>query len=46
MEDCTWYANDLAIYKGTGGTTGTGAPGPTADLVFKNNVFIDNSSPT
>lgn len=36
MEDCTWYANDLALY------TGIGVGGPSDNLVFRRNVFVDN----
>ncbi|MCK8504073.1 hypothetical protein M0222_40570 [Myxococcus fulvus] len=36
IEDSTWYANDLAIY------TGIGAGGPSDNLVFRNNIFVDN----
>jgi hypothetical protein len=36
MEQCTWYANDTAIY------TGIGAGGPSDNLYFTDNVFVDN----
>lgn len=41
IEDCTWYANDLALYSGIGGGVGdliTYA----ANLIFHNNVLADN----
>lgn len=36
MENCLWYANDLALY------TGIGIGGPVENLKFRNNVFVDN----
>ena len=37
IEGCTWYANDLALY------TGIGVGGPSDNLVFRNNVLVDNT---
>lgn len=36
IENSTWYANELGIY------TGIGAGGPSDNLVFRNNVFVEN----
>lgn len=36
MENCTWYANFLGIY------TGLGSDGPTDNLIFENNAFVEN----
>ena len=36
MEDCQWYANGLALYSGIGGG------GPSDNLIFRNNVFVEN----
>ncbi|MDA9907189.1 T9SS type A sorting domain-containing protein [Flavobacteriaceae bacterium] len=41
IEDCTWYANDLALYTGIGGGVGDKII-YTGNLIFKNNVIIDN----
>lgn len=35
----TWYANDTALYSGTGGQPGNV---PTDNLIFRDNVFVDN----
>lgn len=36
MENCTWYANDMALYAAS-------APnGPSDNLVWKNNVLVEN----
>lgn len=37
MENCTWYANDLALY------SGIGVGGPVTNLIFRNNVFVENT---
>lgn len=37
MDNCTWYACDLAVYGGIGGGRTY-----TEDVVFRNNVFLDN----
>ena len=37
MDNCTWYACDLAIYGGIGGGRSR-----TEDVVFRNNIFVDN----
>lgn len=36
MEDCQWYANEIGVY------TGSGVNGPTDNLIFRNNVFMEN----
>lgn len=36
IENSTWYANELGIY------TGIGAGGPSDNLVFRNNVLVEN----
>jgi hypothetical protein len=36
MENCTWYANDTAIY------AGIGSGGPQDNVIYRNNVFVDN----
>lgn len=36
MEDCTWYANDMAIY------AGIGTPGFQENVIYRDNVFVDN----
>gem|GEM_PF-944368 len=37
MENCTWYANDMALYAAS-------APhGPSNNLVWKNNVLVENN---
>ncbi|REG34604.1 G8 domain-containing protein [Archangium gephyra] len=36
IENGTWYANDLALY------TGIGAGGPSDNLLFRNNVLVEN----
>jgi cell surface hyaluronidase len=36
MENCTWYANDLAIY------AGIGSGGPQDNVFYRNNIFVDN----
>lgn len=36
MENCTWYANDLALY------TGIGAGGLSTNLKFRNNALVEN----
>lgn len=36
IEDCLWYANNLALY------TGIGIGGPSDNLIFRNNVFVEN----
>ncbi|MFK7799915.1 MAG: G8 domain-containing protein [Aureispira sp.] len=38
MENCQWYANGLALYSGIGGG------GPSDNLIFRNNVFVENRS--
>lgn len=40
MENCTWYANDLALY------TGIGAGGLSTNLKFRNNVLVENKFAT
>ncbi|MEM6269526.1 MAG: G8 domain-containing protein [Bacteroidota bacterium] len=40
IEDCQWYANDLAIY------TGSGGDGPTENLIFRNNALVENTTGT
>lgn len=37
IENSTWYANDQAIY------TGIGAGGPSDNLIFRNNVLVENT---
>ena len=37
IESGTWYANNLALY------TGIGAGGPTDNLVFRDNILVDNT---
>ncbi len=39
MDNCTWYACDLAVYGGIGGGRTF-----TKDVVFRNNVFMDNKT--
>ncbi len=41
IEDCTWYANDLALYTGIGGGVGDKIT-YAANLIFLNNVVVDN----
>ena len=36
MEDCLWFANNHAIY------TGIGGGGPSDNLIFENNIFVEN----
>lgn len=36
MNNCLWYANDLALY------SGIGVGGPSDNLIFRNNVFVEN----
>lgn len=36
MESCLWYANDLALY------SGIGVGGPVENLIFRNNVLLEN----
>ena len=36
MQDCLWYANRMAIYSGLGNI------GYTDNLIFRNNMFLDN----
>lgn len=36
MDSCLWYANDLAVY------SGIGVGGPVENLIFRNNVFLEN----
>ena len=36
MENCLWYANNLALY------TGIGAGGRSDNLIFDNNIFVEN----
>jgi hypothetical protein len=36
IENSTWYANELALY------TGIGAGGPSDNLIFRNNVLVEN----
>lgn len=36
MENCLWYANNLAVY------SGIGVGGPVENLIFRNNIFIEN----
>ncbi|QSQ17656.1 G8 domain-containing protein [Myxococcus landrumensis] len=36
IENSTWYANALGIY------TGIGVGGPTDNLIFRNNILVDN----
>ncbi len=36
IENSTWYANDMAIY------TGIGVGGPSENLIFRNNVLVEN----
>lgn len=38
MEDCTWYSNDTAVYAGIGGG------GPQDNVIYRDNVFVDNST--
>jgi len=42
MEDCTWYANDMAIYSGIGFGAGSSLKSTTQNLIFKGNVLVDN----
>ncbi|WP_224364598.1 G8 domain-containing protein [Hyalangium versicolor] len=37
IENSTWYANELGIY------TGIGAGGPSDNLIFRNNVLVENT---
>lgn len=37
MENCTWYSNQTAVY------AGTGQGNPTDNVIYRNNVFVDNS---
>jgi hypothetical protein len=39
MEDCLWYANDLAIYSGFDSS----ALNYNRNLIFRNNIFLENS---
>jgi len=41
MEDCTWYANELALYSGIGGV-GAGGTSYVTNLIFSNNIIVDN----
>jgi hypothetical protein len=41
IEDCTWYANDLALYTGIGGGVGDKVT-YAGNLIFWNNVVVDN----
>ena len=43
IEGCTWYANDLAIYTGTGGSVGDNFT-YTNNLIFLDNILVDNST--
>lgn len=36
MDECLWYSNDLALY------TGIGVGGPSDNLIFNDNVFVEN----
>jgi hypothetical protein len=36
MDQCTWYANDTAIY------AGIGSGGPKDNVFYRDNVFVDN----
>lgn len=36
MENCLWYANDLAVY------SGIGVGGPVENLIWRNNIFLEN----
>ncbi len=36
IENCTWYSNNLALY------SGLGIYGPTDNLIFRNNIFVEN----
>ncbi len=36
MDSCTWYSNNLGVY------AGIGSGGLSSNLIFRNNVFIDN----
>ena len=40
IEDCLWYSNKLALY------TGIGVGGPSDNLIFRNNVFVENEKAT
>jgi hypothetical protein len=43
IEDCTWYANDLALYTGIGGGVGDKITYG-ANLIFRDNVIVDNNT--
>ncbi|MDG2417709.1 MAG: T9SS type A sorting domain-containing protein, partial [Saprospiraceae bacterium] len=43
IEGCTWYANDLAIYTGLGGSVGNPVT-YTSNLIFWDNVFVENKT--
>lgn len=36
LDNCLWYANDLAVY------SGIGAGGPVENVIWRNNVFVEN----
>lgn len=40
MDECLWYANDLALY------SGIGVGGPSDNLIFRDNVFVENKVAT
>ncbi|NJX14438.1 G8 domain-containing protein [Tamlana crocina] len=41
FENCTWYSNNLGIYTGLGNSVGQRLAF-TSNLIFKNNIMIDN----
>ncbi|EAY30452.1 fibrocystin L, putative [Microscilla marina ATCC 23134] len=45
MEDCLWFANDLALYAGFGWLEHI-VQGPTDNLIFRNNIFVENKAAT
>ena len=38
MEDCTWYANETAVY------AGIGTPGYQEKVIYRDNIFVDNGA--
>jgi hypothetical protein len=43
IDKCTWYANDLALYTGIGGSVGDNFM-YTNNLIFLDNILVDNST--
>ncbi|WP_299461591.1 G8 domain-containing protein [uncultured Microscilla sp.] len=50
MENCLWFANDVALYAGFGwllpNPQGPFVLGPTDNLIFRNNILVENKAGT